>query len=617
MSAEYISFTMFSDTRAAEKREFSDVPWADFLQRLREPQSYKKKSECPLISCGEYGEQRTNNHALRHAANLLRIFAIEGDYDGERMSIDEAAGKLQTAGIAAALYTSPSHSPQRPRWRVIAPLGDPEVPQKRGELVGRINRILGGVLTRESFTLSQSFYVGRVTGREYRTLTTEGRTIDVATELEPLYPANGHARGEYDPTPDAELRECFTLASGRHDAMLKLSSRWAARGMKADDIAAALQALLDGSPDLATAHHNELRAEVARIARSAEEEFGESRKHARDEDRHGNRTEQRLGLRWFADSTVHTVPAIISGLLGDTALILVYGASGSGKSTIVLDIGLAIARELPWRGCAVRGGLAVHVCGEGTHGVTQRLIAYANRYMGGKLEDIPFAIVPGAVSLMDPAAITVLIDTLNEIGREHGGIRLLTFDTLARCLPGDENDSGDMAVAIMACDRIRKALSCAICVVHHSGKDTTRGARGHSSLRAAVDTEILVEEVSGVRWATVLKQRDLPTIGPFGFTLVAVEIGTDDDGQPITACVVEHQMDAKIVEPRPELRGRAQRQLLAVLRARTDNTWTMADMREIGRQAGMHKNTARAAVEALVFTPFMTPTIGGYRLSND
>ena len=65
-----------------------------------------------------------------------------------------------------------------------------------------------------------------------------------------------------------------------------------------------------------------------------------------------------------------------------------------------------------------------------------------------------------------------------------------------------------------------------------------------------------------------------------------------------------------------ELRGKAQRQLLSALRAREPGSiWTPDEMRRIGREAGMHKSTARAAVEALAFSPFMTATVGGYRLN--
>ena len=40
----------------------------------------------------------------------------------------------------------------------------------------------------------------------------------------------------------------------------------------------------------------------------------------------------------------------------------------------------------------------------------------------------------------------------------------------------------------------RNATGAHLLIVHHTGKDETRGARGHTSLRAATDTEI---EITG------------------------------------------------------------------------------------------------------------------------
>jgi len=77
-----------------------------------------------------------------------------------------------------------------------------------------------------------------------------------------------------------------------------------------------------------------------------------------------------------------------------------------------------------------------------------------------------------------------------------------------------------------------------VCWVHHSGKDQARGARGHSLLRAATDTEIEIIDNGGIRTATVTKQRDLECTGQFAFKLKPVEIGTDRRGKPITSCVV-------------------------------------------------------------------------------
>jgi hypothetical protein len=61
--------------------------------------------------------------------------------------------------------------------------------------------------------------------------------------------------------------------------------------------------------------------------------------------------------------------------------------------------------------------------------------------------------------------------------------------------------------------------------------------------------------------------------------------------------------------------------LLAALRVRQEKdglgVWTTGELREIGREIGQHKSTARSAVEGLTLSPYMMPTVGGWKLAAD
>lgn len=73
-------------------------------------------------------------------------------------------------------------------------------------------------------------------------------------------------------------------------------------------------------------------------------------------------------------------------------------------------------------------------------------------------------------------------------------VRLVVIDTLARCFGGnDENDARDMGAFIEGCDVIKQKTGATVLVVHHSGKDEAKGARGSSSFRAALDAEFNVK----------------------------------------------------------------------------------------------------------------------------
>lgn len=329
-----------------------------------------------------------------------------------------------------------------------------------------------------------------------------------------------------------------------------------------------------------------------------------------------------LGLLWFATlrDAVHQ-EQIVKNLLLAGSLFVVFGESNSGKTFWVLDLCLAIAAGKPWRGRTTRRGLVVYIAGEGANSVRSRVAAYraANPEIG---DGLPFAIVPQAVDFMNPGSVLTLIETVQAAEAECGEkAALLIIDTFARAIPGaNENDAADVGTAVAHADALRMRLGCCVGFVHHAGKDPTKGARGSSALRAATDTEILIEGLTGPRTATVTKQRDLEAGAPMPFDLVAVEIGMDpDDGQPVTSCVVKHvEADERPAPVTVQLRGKAQRQLVAALRARSkddaDRIWRLDEMREVGRELGQSKSTARYAVDALVTTSYLQPVaFGGYK----
>lgn len=274
-----LTYTLFASVYPTEKTERVDRPWGDLVQDIRAAPIYIDKQHCPLISLCEYGDEIDGAHkSIRYADNVRRCYGVELDYDGELMTLADAAAKLSEARIQSLLYTSPSHRPHAPRWRVLLPLSEPAVPEKRAEYAGRANRVLGGVATPESFRLSQSFYIGRVRNTEYEVLETEGRQIDLAAELEAMYPIGHEKDGEIkrDERTDTQLRECFARGEGRYEAMLKLSSRWAVRGLTVDDIESSLLELLGNQPH--NADGIDLRTRARPLAESAWRKYGDSRK---------------------------------------------------------------------------------------------------------------------------------------------------------------------------------------------------------------------------------------------------------------------------------------------------------------------------------------------------
>src|SRR5262249_55224898 len=116
---------------------------------------------------------------------------------------------------------------------------------------------------------------------------------------------------------------------------------------------------------------------------------------------------------------------------------------------------------------------------------------------------------------------------------------LLVVDTLNRAASGaDENTSKDMGQIIDAAKSLQAKFGGLVLLVHHSGKDKSRGLRGHSSLNAALDASIEVLKLDNRREWRVDKAKDGADEAAHAFRLQVIEIGCDDQGDPTTSCAV-------------------------------------------------------------------------------
>jgi len=233
---------------------------------------------------------------------------------------------------------------------------------------------------------------------------------------------------------------------------------------------------------------------------------------------------------------------------------------------------------------------------------------------------VPFHVIPVSVNLLnDDEAVERLINTARVKGAS-----MVVLDTLARVIAGgNENSSEDMGALIGNCDRIRAETRAHVMLIHHTGKDEARGARGHSSLRAATDTEIEVASGLNGSVATVTKQRDLEIDGTFGFSLHVVPLGVNTRGKEVSSCVV---MDASVATQKRKRRpsGKVQKTVLKALtsalidsgvsvtdgrvRVVTEEQWKSEAFKVLSGES-KHKSTAfRRAADNLIGDEFV-----GYR----
>jgi hypothetical protein len=264
--------TIFDDVFAKSCRgeDMTVDELAELIKNTRAP----KKSDLPLLKFARFGLLRTpttpvgGGGSLRHDANVTMASGVEGDYDGETMPFAEAVTRLAEAGIAFLAYTSPSYTSAAPRWRVVCPFATEQAPAVRAAMVNRLNGVLGGVLHRESWTLSQGFYFGQVEGADFELAIGSGdECIDEADELEPglaYQPTpgqstaakagkSGKSRPDYAARSEFELLDLIQTGEHYHGPAVELARRWAYQAIPQADTESNLIAAFDKVP---AAHHD-------------------------------------------------------------------------------------------------------------------------------------------------------------------------------------------------------------------------------------------------------------------------------------------------------------------------------------------------------------------------
>lgn len=238
----------------------------------------------------------------------------------------------------------------------------------------------------------------------------------------------------------------------------------------------------------------------------------------------------------IARATEKRAEPLIKGLLDCKAMSVVYGESNSGKTFVVVDQALHIATGKSWNGRRTRHGLAVYIAAEGSDDIYARIHAWHRRH-ATDADAALFALVPCPVDLRTLEGDTKpLIALIAEIkARFRRPVDLVVVDTLSRALAGgDENSSVDMGLLVRNCDHIRESTRAHLMLIHHTGKDKARGARGHSLLRGATDTELEVADNT----LSVTKQRSMRPASGIRFELDEITLGRDPDGDAITSCTV-------------------------------------------------------------------------------
>ncbi len=242
-----------------------------------------------------------------------------------------------------------------------------------------------------------------------------------------------------------------------------------------------------------------------------------------------------INFRAAGDLQVKPIAWLVDGYVEEDALVVMFGPPGEGKSFIALDLSCCIATGHNFHGHSVQQGAVFYIAGEGHNGIARRLESWAKHHEAS-LADAALFISEGATdlaSVTNAVGVAEAVQSLADATGKHP--TLIVIDTLARNFGGDENSATDVGNFVRHVDTyLRHKWNATTLIVHHSGKDGGRGARGSSALKCAADAEYEVgrnAEDKIIRF-TPRKMKDAEEPAPLAFELVGVSI-VDTTGQPV------------------------------------------------------------------------------------
>lgn len=470
-----ISYTIFDNLwPRKDDTHFHKSSWAELVEFIRDQEKvlYTDKKDCPLISLCKYGTKKSGKGFLRHSQNVEMVYGIELDYDDQEVTPEEAHDLFKKARIKSVIYTSPSYTTDKPKWRALLPLSRAVPPDRRAEMVGKANRVLKGIIARESFTLSQSFYVGHVRKAEYLVYESHGGFID-KSDARPLFPKSSKkdgTGGSFDEIPDDVFIEAFEKGSGRYNAALALSSRWIAKGRDPEKVRKELHKYVrlaehDGVDPHTTQGENLYKA-ISRLVDSANTKFGKEAKKLKrvdeeeDEEHDDSQQEEESASEeddfWLPVQNFKEEPDpqefVIDEWLTMPNVGLYSAHGGSGKSYTALEISVRVALGISVFGKEVKQGKVFYFSAEDDADVIHRRIRHICKAL-----DVPIGKLEGQLFIRDAtkdntilfrvpkkfdedgAVTTPRYKMLRKLIKEHDPV-LVILDSAVDHYEGNEND---------------------------------------------------------------------------------------------------------------------------------------------------------------------------------
>lgn len=301
-------------------------------------------------------------------------------------------------------------------------------------------------------------------------------------------------------------------------------------------------------------------------------------------------------------------------------VVLMSGASHSGKTYVLLDQGLAVAYGRPWLGrfAVPKARPVLYIPSEGRRGISKRVRAAIEHHY--PFDDFgPFYLYPHPLNLAEAVSnggtITGdgrrLREAIREATKEHGETPFVIVDVFRDFAAGIDENSAAFGDALGVFRDTAHATGATLIVAHHLGKDPKKGSRGHSSIKDKTDIEVIVsaspmrDKVTESKLTrTVVSLTNLPPDGknrneePFG----VIELELRQPEALIAPVVIGEWMKAN-----PRNSNPAELEVLAAIeKTQTDsNQLQPPGYQEVADALGITATAATKRVKAVVAKGFV------------
>ena len=241
-----------------------------------------------------------------------------------------------------------------------------------------------------------------------------------------------------------------------------------------------------------------------------------------------------FGRRSYKIKDLKNLPKVnwlVDGVLVNKGIASIYGASGSSKSFLAIDLAMNLALGNSWFAIPVTTTVpVVYVALEGFSGVAKRLQGW-DKYNRGCTPD-NLEVTKDELLLAENKSVDEFINFYKDRDFING---MVVIDTLNNACPNiDENHAGAMSGVIYNLKRIQQELDSTVLIIHHSGKNIENGMTGSSSLKASMDTVMHVTQSNNGLCSWVLEKSKDSECG-IGYSYRLEEIQMEDDE---TTCVI-------------------------------------------------------------------------------